>query len=638
MTDASGSMAKRLAEAVELRDFLRTAGALTLADRRTLVQQALVLIEQNYVHLPLKAAMHAVNPIQRLRLLGLRLNRQTETTMDPEWRFHTELSEIFHSVRDLHTNYLLPQPFSSKIAYLPYQIEEFYQGEDRHYVVTRIVEGFSAPGFGPGVEVTHWNGVPIDRAVDVNAARFAGGNPAARHSRGLQSLTIRPLRIHVPPDEDWVVLNYVDADGIAKELREKWRITDNLPPFVNADELTSAAVAQGLDLGTDEIGRAVKLLYVPQVITEQESADVAGLTAEPAQPGADVPTSMPGVFRARSVVTASGTYGHIRVFTFNVNDPDGFVREFVRLIGLLPQDGLIVDVRGNGGGHIFAGEFLLQTLTPHPVSPEPSQFITTPLNVRICAQHEGDPTGQIDLTPWCASMNQALETGAVYSGGFPITPADGANAIGQQYHGPVVLITDARCYSATDIFAAGFQDHTIGPILGVDDNTGAGGANVWTHELLKLLLELPEPAADSPYRPLPGQANMRVSIRRTLRVGDLAGTPVEDLGVVPEHRHRMTREDVLHDNADLLDHAGRLLAGLPVRRLGVQIGAAGGELTLRTARLDRADVHLDGRPRLSVDLAQETVTVPVPGIGAAQVVRVEGFQDGRLVAARTLHR
>ncbi|HEX4814993.1 MAG TPA: S41 family peptidase [Nonomuraea sp.] len=634
MTEVS----KRLAESMELRDFLSTAGALTLAERRTLVQQALVLIEQNYVHLPLKVAMHAVNPVQRLRLLALRLSRQTDAGMDAEWRFHAELAEIFHSLRDLHTNYLLPQPFAEKIAYLPYQVEEYYEREARHYVVTRVVDGFTAPGFGPGVEVTHWNGIPIDRAVALNAARYAGGNAAARHSRGLQSLTIRPLRVHVPPDEDWVTLTFLNGDGISRELREKWRITDNLPPFVNADELTAAAVAQGLDLGTDAIGRAVKLLYVPEAVTTGETLAAADLTTGPAEPGAVVPTSMPAVFRARSVATSSGTYGHIRVFTFNVNDPDGFVREFVRLAGILPRDGLIVDVRGNGGGHIHAAEFLLQTLTPHLVTPEPTQFITTPLNVRICHQHKDNPTGEIDLTPWCRSMEQALETGAVHSGGFPITPSDGANAFGQQYHGPVVLITDARCYSATDIFAAGFQDHGIGPVLGVDDNTGAGGANVWTHELLKLLLELPEPAPGSPYEPLPGGAGMRVSIRRTLRVHDLAGTPVEDLGVVPDHRHPMTRRDVLSDNEDLLDRAGQLLAGLPARRLDPQVSAGSGELTLTTRGLDRADVYLDGRPKTSADVTQETMTVPVPGIDAARVVRVEGFRDGELVAARTIVR
>lgn len=98
-------------------------GALTLDERRLLVEQALVLLEQNYVHLPLKAAMHAVNPVQRLRLLWVRLERQTPETVDPEWLFHAELSEIFHSVRDLHTNYLLPSPFAGKVAFLPFLVE-----------------------------------------------------------------------------------------------------------------------------------------------------------------------------------------------------------------------------------------------------------------------------------------------------------------------------------------------------------------------------------------------------------------------------------------------------------------------------------------------------------------------------------
>jgi hypothetical protein len=310
----------------------------------------------------------------------------------------------------------------------------------------------------------------------------------------------------------------------------------------------------------------------------------------------------------------------------------------VRLVGLLPQDGLILDVRGNGGGHIFASEFTLQTLTPRRITPEPVQFICTPLNLAIVRQHATDPTGQIDLGPWAESMEQALQIGSVFSSARPITPEDGANAIGQRYFGPVVLVTDARCYSATDIFAAGFQDHAIGPVLGVDDNTGAGGANVWTHGLLRQLLEIPEPNPDSPYRPLPAKADMRVSIRRTLRVGELAGTPVEDLGVTPDERHQMTRRDVLEDNVDLLDRAGGLLAAMPRRRLDLTATFAAGTLTLQVdvAGADRLDVYVDERPRSSVDVSDGPRTITVAGLAAASVVRVEGFAGGDLVAARRL--
>ena len=58
------------------------------------------------------------------------------------------MSAIFHSVRDLHTNYLLPAPFAGKIAYLPFLVEEYRDGDNAHYMVTRVAPGISAPRFG----------------------------------------------------------------------------------------------------------------------------------------------------------------------------------------------------------------------------------------------------------------------------------------------------------------------------------------------------------------------------------------------------------------------------------------------------------------------------------------------------------
>jgi hypothetical protein len=170
----------------------------------------------------------------------------------------------------------------------------------------------------------------------------------------------------------------------------------------------------------------------------------------------------------------------------------------------------------------------------------------------------------------------------------------------------------------------------------VDDTTGAGGANVWTHGLLKALRDLP-PDAATPYAALPRQADMRVAIRRTLRVGKLAGTPVEDLGVRSDVRHAMTRRDVLEDNADLLDAAGALLAGRPVRRLRLTPSLAGGTLALQltTGGIDRVDVYVDGRPRGSGDVADGETTLTFPGVGAATTLQVQGFSAGELVAART---
>lgn len=618
-----------LAEVVELRDFRREDVTLSRADRRRIVDQALVLIEQNYVHLPHKAAMHAVNPVQRLRLLRARLDGLDARTLPSAASFHAEMSEIFHSLRDLHTNYLLPGPYRGRVAFLPFLVEEFFEDGVARYLVTKVAQGADVGDLGPGVLVTHWNGMPIDRAVEVNAARYAGSNAAARHSRGVESLTIRPLRIHRFPDEDWVTVRY-QKEGDVRELTIPWLVAPNLPPMVSAEGPPDDTVtALGLDLDLDEAQRARKFLFAPAVAAAE--LDVGAAPPEPA--ANEIPSAMPSVFRARRVAVDGVEYGHLRIFTFYVDDPGGFVAEFARLCALLPSAGLVVDVRGNGGGHIFAAELTLQTLTPMPITPEPTQFTTTSLNRDLCRQHR-DGEGGIDLGPWLLSIEQAVETGAPYSNAYSITPTDLANSIGQRYYGPVVLITDARCYSATDIFCAGFADHRIGPVLGVDANTGAGGANVWTHGLLHQLVTTRE-GVRSPYRDLPGEVDMRVAIRRTLRVGAAAGTPVEDLGVVPDERHLMTRRDIEHDNIDVITRAVSLLRNQPARGLGVD-GTAGADgvlvLEVTCVGIDRLDVWLDERPVRSLDVQDRVTRLDLPASGA-RGLRLAGYTGGRLVAS-----
>jgi len=622
----------------DLPTFLASAGALDLDGRQRLVEQALVLVEGNFVHLPLKEAMHGIDPVQRLRLIQHRLGQVTPATMGSEFEFHREMIEIFTSVRDLHTNYLLPAPFADKVAFLPFDIEEFFDDTGARYIATHFVQGFSHAHFKQGVEITTWNGVPIRRAVEISADQHAGSNLAARHARGVDGLTMRALRRALPPDAMWVIIGYVDLDGVEREMKQDWLVTPMLPAtgVVDAESANANAACLGLDIEADIKQRARKMLFAPKVIAEEGKPEK--ISTRSAKAGQSVATTMSGIFSARSVTTPSGEFGYIRIFTFNVDDPEAFIDEFIRLAELLPQEGLIIDVRGNGGGHIFASEGLLQVLTPRAITPEPTQFINTPLNGRICERHQANPVG-IDLGPWAESIRASVETGAVYSRGFPITPHDFANTKGQRYHGPVVLITDARCYSATDIFAAGFKDHEVGHILGVDANTGAGGANVWTHELLSLLLQHPAPPdATTPYQALPNGAGMRVAIRRTLRVGEQAGTPVEDLGIAPDSRHAITKDDLLQANKDLINAAGQILMDMPVRRLGISTNQAGSTLTVQTttAGIARLDAYVDGRPMTSVDIGDGGNSFQLNLPAGAASLELAGYMNKELVAARRL--
>ena len=617
---------------VPLPEFLATTevGGLTPEQRLLIVRQALLILEQNYTFLTFKSARYGINPLQRLRLLQQRLERPGQR--DLEWQTHAELLDIFNSLRDLHTRYVLPTPFREATASLPFLLKEYRDDGRPHYLVTRLVsdQPVQDENFSNGVEVTHWNGVAVARAVERFAERMPGANPAARHSRAVQFFTFRSLGFAGPPDEDWIIVGYTGLDGVPRDVRVVWQVT----PLAAANRLSPdrghvSRTEMGIDVEGDHLARRRTEVFAPEVVRAEASG--VPLAGDPSL--VPVTAELSTVYEARTVPVAGRTVGHLRIRTFKPpENPPGvpiasvedMVAEFIRLLGVLPQDGLVLDIRGNGGGAIVAAEMCLQALTAHPLSPEPAQFGATALNLRLCR-------GNDDLSGWLPSMEQALESGASHSAGLTFTTAGLLRRVPQSYFGPIVLITDARVYSAADMFAAGFQDNGLGTVLGVDDTTGAGGANVWD---MKLLLRH---APGGPYSLLPGGADMTVAIRRVLRVGRNEGSPVEDYGVAADEKHDVTRRDVLEKDADLMAAAARILDKGRPRRFDIALAEAGGELTVTfaTQGVDRADVLLDGRPRLTVDLGGNPGPAPVPGGPPAPgEVLVLGYDDGRLVAAR----
>ena len=619
--------------ATDLGAFLRSSGRraqLSRQERLRIVDQALLLMEMNYVHLPMKRAIHAINPIQQLKLLKFQLaegNVKLESTIE----FHRRMASIFASTRDLHTLYLLPEPYRGCTAYLPFLIEQCHERGAERYLVTRTAIGEGAPTasddgrparFERGVEVLAWNGVPIVRAIQINAESQAGSNTAARFARGLDNLTIRPLNSTLPPDELWVDIVFRAKNGVVGSHRAYWLVHD-------ADARapsTPPSRKRALDL------KRTRILEVKKTLYPRDDSAALGAIKE--------------VMYAKKKRVNGRTVGYVRLFSFDVDDARQFLRTFANLITKdgFPQDGLILDVRGNPGGNIRAAESLLQLFTPHRITPELFEFLNTPLNFQIC---KSAPVGW-DLRRWLPSIGESVLTGATYSAGFPLTLGPLCNGVGQVYYGPVVLITDALSYSATDIFAAGFQDNNIGAVVGTAGNTGAGGANFWSLDDLR---RAQQKDRKNPFKKLPKGAEMIVAMRRSIRVGLRAGSPLEEFGVEPDVRHLMTRRDLLEDNVDLLVRAARLIRRQPSFRLAVTpVGHHGARAIVVTAaskvppfkagrRIARLDVYVNGRPVRSINARNGAVPPTQLSIGDAASKRVTvevraWDQAGRLAAVR----
>ena len=518
LVDAGPAGEQLRATTVDLPSVLASAGQLTLDERKVIVDQAIVLLTETYVHLPFKRAMHAIDPVQRLRLLRHRLDETTPETMPPEIEFHAEVTSTLTSLRDLHTGYRLPLPFGTKVAWLPFLVEEVWDRGEASYLITKWVLDSWPDARMAGARVTHWNGTPIDVAVRRNAELTAGSNRDARHARGVGSLTVRPLATGLPPDEEWVDLRWIDDSGEAHVHHQEWLVFEP-GQAVGPSDLLAETSAIGVDRYTDEIQQARLALFAPTIAQAAREASDTALQTPMRDASAGLESFMPWVFRAMEVRRSdtddsSPAFGYIRIFSFNVPNATAFVDEFARLAGLLPGDGLIIDVRGNGGGLIYAAEQLLQLLTPREIEPQSAQFVNTPLNLRICRKHRRSTTiSGLVLEPWIESIEQATRTAATFSRGFPITGPHDANSRGQRYHGPVVLVTDALSYSATDMFAAGFQDHEVGPVIGVGGATGAGGANVWSHGLLCALMQ-PDGIDGGPVAVHPAAPRRRPARRR----------------------------------------------------------------------------------------------------------------------------
>jgi C-terminal processing protease CtpA/Prc len=617
--------------AAGLKGPLLSPGALSAAERLRLLDGIQKILEAVFTHLPLKRARYGFDPVQRLCILRTQLRELSDDA------FHIELADIVTRLRDAHTRYVGPRLLDSKVAALPFLVEQIGSADSPAYVVTKVGRGVD-PSFKPGVVLEYWNGVPIDRAILRHADREVGGRPDSQRAWACQSLTLRSLQYGPPPDEHWVTIGYRSVGsgtrlGPSKEVTIDWRVVDpsEIESVLEGGPTGARAKAlrrtRAINPAAEAIRRAKMLLFAPHALTGRQAAAPSKSRAgtSPAPAAEIVPTTLTETLKAMSIPAAGGTFGYLRIYGFDT-EPEAFVSELMRLIPQLPDRGLILDIRGNPGGYIWAAEMALQLFTPNRIEPTRFSVLATPFTRQIAAI--GDVAE--DLAPWRASLDAAVRNGELYAQPIPITDPDACNALGQQYGGPVVLVADSTTYSSGDLFSAGFVDNAVGPFICVGSATGAGGANVWTYSELRQALAGSAAALPA----LPEGIDLSFSFRRATRARASEGLPIEDVGVSGAP-YAMTRDDLLQGNRDLIAACIAVLKRQPFSRLSPVLDRPGRTITVATRGLDRVDTFVDGHPATSHAVnANASLTIPYPA-GTA-IVDVSGFAGGVIRQRRRL--
>jgi Peptidase family S41 len=516
-----------------------------------LIDVALTLVAEMYVHLPLKRALYVIDPESRLRLYRRTVDEEAffDRPIDA-LAFHTEMAGIFNSLHDRHTRYLATGALRDWDGFLPVRVEEYSDpapGPSR-FTVSSVDKVKAGANEVLGADVTHWNGVPIELAVQRLAEMSGGANAAARRARGIEALTRRPLTANPPPDEDWVEARLVPKGG-GKPFVRRFTWSAGLVSEAKRGPRSGPADRERAEaLGLDDDARRVALSKRVMVTKPVE-------TLAPFRPFAEQGYAQP-------MTIGNEDYGYLRLHSFVVEDDIPFVKavaETLEVLKGLPVAGVIVDIRGNPGGSIIAAERLLQLFADAPITREPLQLRISRFALRLT----NDPV----YAAWERSVRQGLDAGGGYSAGFPCCTSreDAHDDVRRVYDGPAILVVDALTYSAAEFFAAGWQDNAagraaedekrVGRVLGTAPRTGGGGATVDHYQTLRTRLgEPPElPSLD-------GGDPFSIAVSRSVRVRENNGVLVEDFGVEPGEVYQLTREDVMGSNRGLLLRAAEMLS------------------------------------------------------------------------------
>lgn len=541
-------------------------------EKQILADQAYLIADQMYVHreLKTKAFGAAIDPVERLLVI-----KQTAKSMTPE-QLNDAISRVFQDQRDLHFNFYRPAPISNWALWLPASFAFVTVGNTPRVVVATVSNSIKAevPALAQvhmGDRLLSYDGMDVEDALKAAGELGGGANDDAWRSRAIERLSVRSISQQAIPTEDTIALSFERHNGEQYTVELPWLAYKLAATSGGASMADSAEKSAEFTDATNDFQVLFNKLFRRYPISHTPSPGLHGLN--------NVDETADKTIFKGIVTTSSGRFGFLRLDSFVPSLSTAGAIALIRSILLqdfADTDGLIIDVRDNGGGIVMYADMLVQLFSPQNVQPGQMRILATPLNELVFN------VGNLGAkTVWSKAIQDARTLNHPFSQPLNITSDNLANYLGQSWFKSVAILTNANCYSACDLFAASMQDHEAAVIIGEDHTTGAGGANVMKHSQFLKIMDDKNEVTD--LEALPFGQEIRVSWRQAIRSGKHAGELIENAGVASDIIIPRVEQDLYHDEAFLMERVGAALAPLSSLHKA-SIGIVGSELLFENGK------------------------------------------------------
>lgn len=503
------------------------APAYTPQQRQLVADQAYFVISNLYVHrdIKIKDFGPSADAVSRLK----DIKAKAANLKDDE--FQTAMQLVFRDLHDNHTNYGAPLPLACSYVISPLSFRDVVEDGKVKIVfqrLTRITKDLPGEHLKaqPLDELVAIDGKPAKEFMQGIMADGMGATTPASIVYGLMTHTIRPLAALPVPANDTITYTLQSSAGKTYDIKTDLYAVVNEPNCV-------ARAKKDMDDAT--LKKRPRFLSDNTIVTDYKRF------AEPEEiaPFDNDPLSEVGKIQDVNAGSSKITYLQIGTFMPEASSVESIVQRVKEeLIARRDNSqGIIIDVRQNGGGAIKLAEELTQLFTPSSIQTMPVTLLPTEINRQTFLTSNGGAQNG-----WTQDITDAIKARASLTKPRVLTTASEANRLGQVWFKPVVVLTDAACYSACDLFAAAMQDHAAATIVGSHPSTGAGGANVMDVRNFRSVFSAL--GSNNPFKALPQGQSMRVSWRQTVRVGKNKGALIEDRGVIPDVVINYTRADI----------------------------------------------------------------------------------------------